>query len=48
MQRHNDWAFLVALVGGGQEINNGEAGLEEWGKSYRKLLRHGRAAFPKD
>jgi hypothetical protein len=35
MQRHNDWAVVVALVGGGQEINNGEAGLEEWGKALQ-------------
>jgi hypothetical protein len=33
MQRHKDWAVVIALVGGGQEINNGEAGLEEWGRS---------------
>ncbi|MGD0736649.1 MAG: DNA/RNA helicase domain-containing protein [Terracidiphilus sp.] len=31
MERHEDWAVVVALVGGGQEINDGEAGLEEWG-----------------
>ncbi|HEX3967635.1 MAG TPA: DNA/RNA helicase domain-containing protein, partial [Edaphobacter sp.] len=35
MERHNDWAVVVALVGGGQEINNGEAGLEEWGKALQ-------------
>ena len=33
MERHNDWAVVVALVGGGQEINDGEAGLEEWGRA---------------
>jgi len=33
MQRHQAWAVVIALVGGGQEINNGEAGLEEWGKA---------------
>ncbi len=33
MERHPDWAFVVALVGGGQEINDGEAGLEEWGRA---------------
>ena len=31
MARHRDWAVVVALVGGGQEINTGEAGLAEWG-----------------
>lgn len=33
MERHEDWAMVVALVGGGQEINDGEAGLEEWGRA---------------
>src|SRR6185369_9300804 len=33
MERHADWAMIVALVGGGQEINDGEAGLEEWGRA---------------
>jgi hypothetical protein len=33
MGRHQDWAVVVALVGGGQEINNGEAGLGEWGRA---------------
>ena len=33
MDRHQDWAVLIALVGGGQEIHNGEAGLAEWGKT---------------
>lgn len=36
MDRHQDWAVLVALVGGGQEIHNGEAGLAEWGKTLRE------------
>ena len=31
MARHRNWAVVVALVGGGQEINTGEAGLAEWG-----------------
>lgn len=30
MNRHNDWAVIICLVGGGQEINNGEAGLPAW------------------
>jgi Uncharacterized conserved protein (DUF2075) len=33
MERHAHWAVVVALVGGGQEINDGEAGLEEWGRA---------------
>jgi Uncharacterized conserved protein (DUF2075) len=36
MDRHQDWSVIVALVGGGQEINRGEAGLSEWGQA---LLR---------
>ena len=31
MERHADWAVIIALVGGGQEINRGERGLAEWG-----------------
>ena len=31
MARHGDWSVIVALIGGGQEINTGEAGLAEWG-----------------
>jgi len=30
LDRHKDWAVVVCLVGGGQEINTGEAGIEEW------------------
>jgi hypothetical protein len=30
MDRHQDWAVIVCLVGGGQEINTGEAGIGAW------------------
>lgn len=30
LDRHEDWAVIVCLVGGGQEINSGEAGIGEW------------------
>jgi hypothetical protein len=30
MDRHNDWAVIICLVGGGQEINTGEAGIDAW------------------
>lgn len=30
LDRHDDWAVVVCLVGGGQEINTGEAGINEW------------------
>lgn len=39
MERHHDWVVVIALVGGGQEINDGEAGLEEWGKALAGSIR---------
>jgi len=30
MDRHDQWATIICLVGGGQEINTGEAGIAEW------------------
>ncbi len=30
LDRHRDWAVIVCLVGGGQEIHTGEAGIDEW------------------
>jgi hypothetical protein len=33
MARQPEWAVIVGLVGGGQEINVGEGGLREWGKA---------------
>ncbi len=30
MDRHQDWAMIVCLVGGGQEIHTGEAGIGAW------------------
>ncbi len=35
LDRLPDWAVLVALVGGGQEIHRGEAGLPEWGRALQ-------------
>lgn len=37
MDRHSGWAMVVALVGGGQEINEGEAGLAAWGAALEKF-----------
>jgi hypothetical protein len=39
MDRHRDWCAVVCLVGGGQEINEGEAGLSEW---FTALSKHHR------
>jgi hypothetical protein len=36
MNRHSDWATIICLVGGGQEINTGEAGLHEWFSSLKR------------
>jgi hypothetical protein len=30
LDRHSEWAVVVCLVGGGQEIHTGEAGIVEW------------------
>lgn len=30
LDRHKDWSVIICLVGGGQEINTGEAGISEW------------------
>jgi Uncharacterized conserved protein (DUF2075) len=40
MDRHQDWAVIICLVGGGQEINTGEAGISAWLKA---VIEH----FPK-
>ena len=36
LNRHADWAVIVCLVGGGQEINTGEAGITEWIESLNR------------
>jgi hypothetical protein len=36
LDRHRDWAVVVCLVGGGQEINTGEAGIGEWLRAIQK------------
>ena len=40
LDRHQEWAVIVCLVGGGQEINHGEAGIAEWLEAVRKSFRH--------
>jgi hypothetical protein len=46
MDRHNDWAVIVCLVGGGQEINTGEAGLPAWFEALRNRFPHWKVIFP--
>lgn len=36
LDRHLDWSVVVCLVGGGQEINTGEAGISEWIESLER------------
>ncbi len=36
LDRHSDWAVVICLVGGGQEINTGEAGISEWIESLNR------------
>jgi hypothetical protein len=40
LDRHQDWAVVVCLVGGGQEINTGEAGISEWIESLLRSFPH--------
>jgi hypothetical protein len=42
LDRHQDWAVVVCLVGGGQEINTGEAGIREWLTSIERSFPHWR------
>jgi hypothetical protein len=36
LDRHKEWAVIICLVGGGQEINTGEAGISEWIESLNR------------
>lgn len=40
LDRHPDWATVVCLVGGGQEINTGEAGIGEWVEALARRFHH--------
>lgn len=40
MDRHKDWAVIICLVGGGQEINTGEAGIGAWLEAVSKSYPH--------
>lgn len=39
LDRHQDWAVVVCLVGGGQEINTGEGGIAEWIDAIRRSFQ---------
>ena len=40
LDQRKDWAVIVCLVGGGQEINTGEAGISEWIKALNEKYQH--------
>ena len=40
LDQREDWAVIVCLVGGGQEINTGEAGIGEWIRALNETFPH--------
>ena len=40
LDQRQDWAVIICLVGGGQEINTGEAGIYEWLRAINTRFRH--------
>ena len=40
LDQREDWATIICLVGGGQEINTGEAGISEWIKALNNQFKH--------
>lgn len=40
LDQREDWATIICLVGGGQEINTGEAGIAEWIKALNESFQH--------
>lgn len=40
LDQREDWATIICLVGGGQEINTGEAGISEWIKALNEEYQH--------
>lgn len=45
MDRHEGWCCIICLVGGGQEINTGEAGIEEWIVALKNNYPHWKPYF---
>lgn len=40
LDQREDWATIICLVGGGQEIHTGEAGITEWIKALNDIYTH--------
>ncbi len=48
LDRHDGWAVIICLVGGGQEIYDGEAGIGEWLHAVRLTFGHWRVYVSPD
>ena len=48
LDRHESWAVIVCLVGGGQEIHTGEAGIAAWLEAVSKVFPHWRTYVSPD
>lgn len=40
LDQREDWAVIICLVGGGQEINTGEAGISAWIEALNNRFQH--------
>ena len=48
LDQRKDWAVIVCLVGGGQEINIGEAGIGEWIRALNETFPHWQVHISKE
>jgi hypothetical protein len=48
LDRHESWAVIVCLVGGGQEIHTGEAGIAAWLDAVTRAFPHWRTYVSPD
>ena len=48
LDRHESWAIIVCLVGGGQEIHTGEAGIAAWVQAVKRTFPHWRTYVSPD
>lgn len=48
LDRHDEWAVIICLVGGGQEIHTGEAGIAAWLEAIRSAFPHWRTYISTD
>jgi len=46
MDRRPDWCVVICLIGEGQEINRGEAGIAEWIRTLQRDLAHWQIFLP--